>query len=136
MSTNPCADALYCTAGDAWTHAFQYCELTGYDEITGEPIAGDPIDLTGISARLDVRDEQGDTLLTGSTTGGELSIEAATGTITVSATASDTAPFATARPRELAVALRIWETGAYDATAQTIANYTLIAKPTTVGGEV
>lgn len=136
MSTNPCADAIYCTAGDAWTHAFQYCELAGFNKITGEPIAGDPIDLTGISARLDVRDEQGDTLFTGSTAGGELSIEAAAGKIIATATASDTAPFATARPRELDVTLRIWETGAYNATAQTIANYTLIAKPSTVGGDV
>lgn len=136
MNNNPCADALHCTAGDAWTHAFEYCELTGYDEITGEPIAGDPIDLTGISARLDVRDEQGDTLFTGSTTGGELSIEASAGKIIVTATASDTAPFATNRPRELSVALRIWETGAYDATAQTIATYTLIAAAARVGGEV
>lgn len=134
--SSPCEQIAYCTAGDAWVQTFEYRETLGFDDVTGEPIAGDLFDLTGISARLDVRDEQGDTLFTGSTTGGELSIDVAAGTITVTATATDTAEFATSRKRELEVSIRIWETGAYDDTAVTSGPVPLIASPAKVGGEV
>ena len=131
--TTDCNDVLYCDAGSAWRLVFEYVDLAEFDA-NGEPIAGDPIPLTGIAARLDVRDQQGDTLFTASTENGKLSIDADDGQITLQATASDTAPFATSAPRELAVALRIWIDGDYDASAETIAKYTLVASPSAVGG--
>lgn len=130
MSCYPHIDV---SAGDAWNHTFLYADLDSYD-VNGDPVAGDPIDLTGMSARLDVRDEDGDLITTASTDNGLLTITAAAGQIDLAMPASDTSLLAPTRRRELIAALRIWDTADYDNTAKTIAIYTLVAVPSKVGG--
>lgn len=128
-----CYPHLDVSAGDAWNHTFLYADLDSYD-VNGDPVAGDPIDLTGMSARLDVRDEDGDLITTASTDNGLLTITAAAGQIDLAMPASDTSLLAPTRRRELIAALRIWDTADYDNTAKTIAIYTLVAVPSKVGG--
>lgn len=128
-----CYPHLDVSAGDAWNHTFLYADLDSYD-VNGDPIAGDPIPLTGMSARLDVRDEDGDLITTASTDNGLLTITAAAGQIDLAMPASDTALLAPTRRRELIAALRIWDTADYDNSAKTIAIYTLVAVPSKVGG--
>jgi hypothetical protein len=128
-----CYPHLDVSAGDAWNHTFLYADLDSYD-VNGDPIAGDPIPLTGMSARLDVRDEDGDLITTASTDNGLLTITAAAGQIDLAMPASDTALLAPTRRRELIAALRIWDTTDYDNSAKTIAIYTLVAVPSKVGG--
>lgn len=128
-----CYPHLDVSAGDAWNHTFLYADLDSYD-VNGDPVAGDPIDLTGMSARLDVRDEDGDLITTASTDNGLLTITAVAGQIDLAMPASDTALLAPTRRRELIAALRIWDTADYDNTAKTIAIYTLVAVPSKVGG--
>lgn len=128
-----CYPHLDVSAGDAWNHTFLYADLNSYD-VNGDPVAGDPIDLSGMSARLDVRDEDGDLITTASTDNGLLTITAAAGQIDLAMPASDTALLAPTRRRELIAALRIWDTADYDNTAKTIAIYTLVAVPSKVGG--
>lgn len=128
-----CYPHLDVSAGDAWNHTFLYADLDSYD-VNGDPVAGDPIDLTGMSARLDVRDEDGDLITTASTDNGLLTITAAAGQIDLAMPASDTALLAPTRRRELIAALRIWDTADYDNSAKTIAIYTLVAVPSKVGG--
>lgn len=128
-----CYPHLDVSAGDAWNHTFLYADLDSYD-VNGDPIAGDPIPLTGMSARLDVRDEDGDLITTASTNNGLLTITAAAGQIDLAMPASDTALLAPTRRRELIAALRIWDTTDYDNSAKTIAVYTLVAVPSKVGG--
>lgn len=128
-----CYPHLDVSAGDAWNHTFLYADLDSYD-VNGDPVAGDPIDLSGMSARLDVRDEDGDLITTASTDNGLLTITAAAGQIDLAMPASDTALLAPTRRRELIAALRIWDTADYDNTSKTIAVYTLVAVPSKVGG--
>ena len=128
-----CYPHLDVSAGDAWNHTFLYADLDSTD-VNGDPIAGDPIPLTGMSARLDVRDEDGDLITTASTDNGLLTITAAAGQIDLAMPASDTALLAPTRRRELIAALRIWDTADYDNSAKTIAIYTLVAVPSKVGG--
>lgn len=128
-----CYPHLDVSAGDAWNHTFLYADLDSYD-VNGDPVAGYPIDLTGMSARLDVRDEDGDLITTASTDNGLLTITAAAGQIDLAMPASDTALLAPTRRRELIAALRIWDTADYDNTAKAIAIYTLVAVPSKVGG--
>jgi hypothetical protein len=128
-----CYPHLDVSAGDAWNHTFLYADLDSYD-VNGDPVAGDPIPLTGMAARLDVRDEDGDLITTASTDNGLLTITAAAGQIDLAMPASDTALLAPTRRRELIAALRIWETADYDNSAKTIAIYTLVAVPSKVGG--
>lgn len=128
-----CYPHLDVSAGDAWNHTFLYADLDSYD-VNGDPVAGDPIPLTGMSARLDVRDEDGDLITTASTDNGLLTITAAAGQIDLAMPASDTALLAPTRRRELIAALRIWDTADYDNSARTIAIYTLVAVPSKVGG--
>jgi len=128
-----CYPHLDVSAGDAWNHTFLYADLDSYD-VNGDPVAGDPIPLTGMSARLDVRDEDGDLITTASTDNGLLTITAAAGQIDLAMPASDTALLAPTRRRELIAALRIWDTTDYDNSAKTIAIYTLVAVPSKVGG--
>lgn len=128
-----CYPHLDVSAGDAWNHTFLYADLDSYD-VNGDPVAGDPIPLTGMSARLDVRDEDGDLITTASTDNGLLTITAAAGQIDLAMPASDTALLAPTRRRELIAALRIWDTADYDNSAKTIAIYTLVAVPSKVGG--
>lgn len=128
-----CYPHLDVSAGDAWNHTFLYADLDSYD-VNGDPVAGDPIDLTGMSARLDVRDEDGDLITTASTDNGLLTITALAGQIDLAMPASDTSLLAPTRRRELVAALRIWDTADYDNTAKTIAIYTLVAVPSKVGG--
>ena len=128
-----CYPHLDVSAGDAWNHTFLYADLDSYD-VNGDPVAGDPIPLTGMAARLDVRDEDGDLITTASTDNGLLTITAAAGQIDLAMPASDTALLAPTRRRELIAALRIWDTTDYDNSAKTIAIYTLVAVPPKVGG--
>jgi len=128
-----CYPHLDVSAGDAWNHTFLYADLDSTD-VNGDPVAGDPIPLTGMSARLDVRDEDGDLITTASTDNGLLTITAAAGQIDLAMPASDTALLAPTRRRELIAALRIWDTTDYDNSAKTIAIYTLVAVPSKVGG--
>lgn len=128
-----CYPHLDVSAGDAWNHTFLYADLDSYD-VNGDPVAGDPIPLTGMAARLDVRDEDGDLITTASTDNGLLTITAAAGQIDMAMPASDTALLAPTRRRELIAALRIWDTTDYDNSAKTIAIYTLVAVPSKVGG--
>ena len=128
-----CYPHLDVSAGDAWNHTFLYADLDSYD-VNGDPVAGDPIPLTGMAARLDVRDEDGDLITTASTDNGLLTITAAAGQIDLAMPASDTALLAPTRRRELSAALRIWDTTDYDNSAKTIAIYTLVAVPSKVGG--